>query len=77
MVVTGCSVVTGDCRYKATIVVVAIPIIGHDVFDVGVWVEACPYDVDGCVSSNYDIDISGLVFPPPGVIGSFPVIVNV
>lgn len=77
MVVTRCSVMTGDDRHRAVIFAAVVPVIGPDVREFGVWVEVCPSDTDGCVPSRNDISLSGLVSPPPNVAGSFPVIVNV
>lgn len=61
MVVTDCSVATGDGRHKASITAATIPVIGPNVGVVGVSLEVCLYDVDGCVLSSVNIGLSILV----------------
>lgn len=77
MVITDFSVVTGDGRHRVTITVVDVPIIGPNVCVVGVWVETCPSEAYGCVSSSDDINLSELVFPPMDAAGVFTFIVAV
>ena len=77
MVVTRCSVVTGDSSHKATISTTAVSIMELRTCVVGIWVEVCPYDADACMSSSDDMDLSGLISPHPDVIGPFPVIADV
>lgn len=77
MVVTGCSVVTGDGHHRVTIIVDVVPVIGPDVYVVGVWVDACASDADGCVPSSDNVDMSGLVSLPLDAAGSFPIFADV
>ena len=62
----------GDGCHRAAIVVVAVLVIRPDVCIAGMWVEACP-----CMPSSDDIDLSGLVYPPPDVVGAFPITVTI
>lgn len=72
----------GDGRHRASIVAVAVPVIIPDVYASGVWVVACLPEADGCIPSSDDIDLNGLVPPPPSpprsdAVGAFPVIASV
>lgn len=75
MVVTKCSIVTGGSRHK--VVIVSVSVVEPGACDVGVWLEACPSGADSCMPSRDNMDLSGLVSPPPDSIGPFPVIVDV
>lgn len=68
---------TGDGHHMAVIVATTVPLIRLDVCVVGVGVDSCPSNADGCVSWSDDIGLSGLVSPPPDTVISFPVIVVV
>lgn len=74
MFVTICSGVTSSGHHRTAIVVVFISIMEPSACVVGIWVESCPSDVDACVLSSNDKDLSGLISPLPDVIGPFPVI---
>lgn len=77
MVVTGCFVVTSDGFHRAAIAASTGPVIGRNVCVAGMRVEACPSEVDDCVPSSNDIDLSGLVSLPPDILVAFPIIVSV
>lgn len=62
-----------DDYYMAVIIVAMVPVIEPYVCVVGVDVEACPFDTNGCVSSRDDISLSALVSHPSNATGSFPV----
>lgn len=64
----------GEDRHRVTTVVVMVPFIRPDICVVSVGLEACLSDTDGRVSSSNDIGLSRLVYPPPDVTGSFPII---
>ena len=77
MIVTGCSIVMGGGLRRVVIASTAAPVIRHDFCDVVVWVDTFPSSIDGCMSLSDDIDLSGLISPPPDATGSFPIIVDI
>ena len=77
VVMTKCFVVTGGGRYKAVIDVVVVSIVKPGAYVAGIWMEAFPSDVDGCVPSSNEIDLRELISHPPGDTGTFHVIANV
>lgn len=74
VVVTGCFVVMGDGLHRAAIAATTVPIIRPNVCVVGMGVQACPYDVVGCVPSSDDIGLRGYVSLLLDAVGSIPVI---
>lgn len=68
---------TGNGFYMVAISADVVPNIGPGVCVSDVWVEACPSEVVGCVSSSDDIALSGLISPPLDTMGAFPFIATV
>lgn len=77
LVITDRSVVTTDVRHKTSIVGIIVPIIGLGVCVAGIWVEACPYEADGCVPLSDVIDLSELISPQLDVKGTFTTIASI
>lgn len=77
IVVTRCFVVTGSSRHSTIIIIDVVCVVGLGACAAGVWVEACPSDTYACMLSSDDMDLCGLVSPPPGAKVHFPVITNV
>lgn len=64
----------GDSLRRVAIGAVVVPIIGSGICVSGVWVGVCPSEVDGCVPSKDDINLSELVPLPSDAPGAFPII---
>lgn len=77
MVVTRFSVVMGGGRHKAVIATAMVSFVEPGSCVVGVCMEACPSNTDACVPSSDNMDLSGLVSPPPDAIAPFPIIADI
>lgn len=73
MLATDRSVPTGGgCHSSTIVVVIVVSFIWRCIYVVGVWVKACPSEVDGSVQSSDDINLVEPVSPLPDVVGAFP-----